>query len=82
MSYYDFYTFFRESNKFDDILNDPSIKKNIIERISWNNFLRISTVKDDKLKSYITLKYGDEMRSTLTEDYSPIPNKDYIPIRR
>jgi hypothetical protein len=78
MNYYNFY---RESNKFDDILNDSSIKKHIIERTTWTSFLRICVNDDDKLKSYITLKYGDEMRSNLTEDYSPIPNKDYIPIR-
>jgi hypothetical protein len=36
----------------------------------------------EKTFSYITLKYGDEMRNRLTKDYSPIPNEDYIPIRK
>jgi hypothetical protein len=76
-------TFYRENDNFDDILNDINLKKHIHEKIKWLNFLRIG-LNDDKstLFSYITLKYGDEMRTKLTEDYSPIPNVDYLPIRR
>lgn len=76
-------TFYRESDNFDDILNDMNIKKYVQEKIKWLNYLRIG-VSDNKetLFSYITLKYGDEMRSKLTEDYSPIPNVDYTPIRK
>ena len=75
-------TFYRESNDFDDILNDPNIKKNIGTKIKWANYLRIGIIdKKDTMFSYITLKYGDEMRNSLTEDYSPKPNIDYIPKR-
>jgi len=76
-------TFYRESNNFDDILNDINLKKHVHEKIRWYNFLRIG-LKDDKatLFSYITLKFGDEMRTKLTEDYSPIPNVDYIPVKK
>ena len=76
-------TFYRENNNFDDILNDINLKKHMHEKIRWLNFLRIG-LSDDKstLFSYITLKYGDEMRTKLTEDYSPIANIDYTPIKR
>jgi hypothetical protein len=81
-----YYTFYRESNKFDDILNDINIKKVISHKIRWGDYLMIGIdeyKKDiDKIFSYITLKYGDEIRTTLTKDYRPIPNVDYIPIRR
>jgi hypothetical protein len=36
----------------------------------------------EKTFSYITLKYGDEMRTQLTKDYSPKPHADYIPVRK
>lgn len=76
-------TFYRENSNFDDILNDINLKKHVCEKITWLNHLRIG-LNDSKttLFSYITLKYGDEMRTKLTEDYSPIPNVDYTPIRK
>ena len=81
-----YFTFYRESNKFDDILKDINLKKYIIEKIRWDNYLTIGmseySTDSEKLFSYIMLKYGDEMRNSLTKDYSPIPNVDYIPIRR
>lgn len=75
------YTFYRENNKFDDILKDPAIKKLIYTKISWRNYLRIALNDiDDKLESYITLKYGDEMRNNcLVTDRTPVPFKDYQP---
>jgi hypothetical protein len=81
-----YYTFYRESNNFDDILNDVNLKKNVDETVRWDNHLLIGIneyIKDiDKIYSYVTLKYGDDMRNNLTKDYSPIPNVDYIPIRK
>ena len=75
------YTFYRENNKFDDILKDPAIKKLIYTKIHWNQYLRIGLYDiDDKLESYITLKYGDEMRNNcLVTDRTPVPFKDYQP---
>jgi hypothetical protein len=75
--------FYRESNNFDDILNDINLKKHVHEKIRWDTYLRIG-LKNDKstLFSYITLKYGDEMRNSLSNDYSPIPNVDYIPVKK
>jgi hypothetical protein len=75
-------TFFRESNEFTDILNDPTVKKSIDEKTTWNKHLLLGVVDDDKLISYITLKYGESIRTNLTKDYSPIPYVDYIPVRR
>ncbi len=81
-----YFTFYKESNNFDDILNDINIKKSITTKIHWNHYLMIGIneyKKDaEKIFSYITLKYGDEMRNKLTKDYRPIPNIDYTPIRR
>ncbi len=74
------YTFYRENDKFDDILKDPAIKKLIYTKIRWKNFLRIALYdSNDKLKSYITLKYGDEMRNNLVTDRTPVPFVDYTP---
>ena len=32
---------------------------------------------EDKI-SYVTLKFGDEMVSNITKDFTPIPGVDYI----
>ena len=81
-----YFTFYRESNNFDDILNDINLKKLITTKLRWNNYLMIGINKykkdAEKTFSYLTLKYGDEMRTNLTKDYSPVPNVDYIPVRR
>lgn len=80
-----YYTFYRESNNFDDILKDTNIKKYVSERIVWKNYLKIGIneyhKEAEKVFFYITLKYGDEIRTELTKDYSPVANKDYTPIR-
>jgi hypothetical protein len=77
-----YYTFYRESNNFDDILKDPILKKSIDEVISWYQYLIIGlheTEKNNQNSSYITLKYGDEMQNDLIKDRSPIPGVDYVP---
>lgn len=82
MGFVKYFNFFREENNFNDILNDLSLKKHIVEKTSWYQWLRIAIPDDPKLASYITLKYGDEMRNNLTKDYSPVANVDYTPIRK
>ena len=81
-----FYTFYRESNNYDDILKDVALKKFVSEKIRWTNYLQIGicTYKKDaeKIFSYITLKYGDDIRTNLTKDYTPKPYIDYTPIRK
>lgn len=77
-----YYTFFRESNKFDDILKDPIIKKYADEIVQWYQHLTIGCHEDKNTgqnSSYITLKYGDEMKTDVIKDFSPVPGVDYIP---
>jgi len=77
-----YYTFYRENNNFDDILNDTIIKKIIDEKLRWYQYLIIGmNDKHEQSFSYITLKYGDEMKQELVKDFSPIPGVDYIPKR-
>ena len=77
-----YYTFYRESNNFDDILNDAMLKKSIDEVIRWYQYLIIGYYDSTKASSnsiYISLTYGDEMTNNLVKDYSPIPGVDYVP---
>lgn len=75
-----YYKFYRESNKFDDILKDNVIKKLIYTKIRWRGHLLLGlTDPDDKIASYITLKYGDEMKNHLVTDRTPVPFVDYQP---
>ena len=77
-----YYTFYRENNNFDDILNDTIIKKIIDERLRWYQYLIIGmNEKHEQSFSYITLKYGDEMKQEVVKDFTPIPGIDYIPRR-
>jgi hypothetical protein len=75
-------TFYREHNNFDDIKKDPNLIKKIHEKIQWENYLTIGISDDDKIFSYITLKFGDDIRTNLVKDYSPIPNIDYTVKKR
>ena len=72
-------TFYRESSDFEDILKDPNLKKIIYEKTKWFQHLTLGIKDDEKIFSYITLKYGDDIRTNLVKDYSPIPTIDYIP---
>jgi hypothetical protein len=77
-----YYTFYRENNNFDDILNDTIVKKIIDEKLRWYQYLIIGmNEKHEQSFSYITLKYGDEMKQELVKDFTPIPGVDYIPKR-
>lgn len=75
-----YFTFFRENNKFDDILKDPTIKKLVDEQIKWYQHLMIGIQdSEEKSFSYITLKFGDEMVTDIVKDQSPVPGIDYVP---
>jgi hypothetical protein len=80
-----FIAFYRESNNFDDILTDIVIKKKISVKIFWKQHLYIGIINfdqsNDKIISYITLKFGDSIVDRLCRDRTPIPNIDYIPKR-
>lgn len=78
-----YFTFKRSSNDFDDILTDQTVKKVIDEKVSWKNYLMIGMQDDNEgTFSYITLKYGDDIVTNLTTDFSPIPDKDYTQTRK
>jgi hypothetical protein len=81
-----YYTFYREDNKFDDIIKDPILKKFVSEKIKWANHLMIgfNDYSDDfeKNQVYVTLKYGDDIVTDLTKDYSPKVYVDYMPNRK
>lgn len=75
-----FFKFYRESDDFEDILKDASIKKSIDLKISWNRHLIIGLRDEsEQTQSLITLKYGDDMISDLVKDFTPVPGVDYIP---
>lgn len=76
-----YYTFYRENNKFDDILKDPTIKKLINIKVVWYQYLMIgiNELNNDHAFSYIALKYGDEITTLGTRDFTPVPGVDYIP---
>ena len=79
------YIFYRESNDFTDILKDSVVKKVVDTKMKWYQHLLIGIVKtpeNEKVFSYIVMKYGDDLTSKLTEDYSPIPYIDYTPKRK
>jgi hypothetical protein len=82
-----YYIFYREQGDFTDILKDSNIKKYLTEKVLLKNYLIVGISKYtrdiDKIFSYITLKYGDDIRNSVTEkDYSPIPHVDYVPVRK
>jgi hypothetical protein len=79
-----YYNFYRESNNFDDILNDTNLKKKIKFKIQYlqNLILGFGYSPDEKLMAYIVLKYGDDIKNLTDFDYTPIPYKDYTPIRK
>lgn len=79
--------FRRESNKFDDVLNDPTLKKQYKTKIQYSENLILGIPDEEdtaKLLSYTLLKYGEDMIdfSSIVPDRTPIPNKDYTPIRK
>jgi hypothetical protein len=71
--------FHRESDFFEDILEDPTLKGHIILKIKWQHGLLIQLAdSDEQLLSYIQLKYGESIVK-LCKDRTPIPYVDYFP---
>jgi len=80
-----YYIFARESDKFDDILKDIAVKPVIRHKIRFKNHLILGFSDDDeKIISYMTIKYGDDLTSFnhIAADRTPIMNKDYIPKKK
>lgn len=77
------FTFYRESNNFDDILNDITLKKHIHLKLYWNQYLTIGCSDiTESIEGYLMLKFGDDLRKLTDKDYTPVPNVDYTPVRR
>lgn len=74
-------TFYRENNNFNDIITDTELKRKIKEKTTWLQHLVIGIKDDDRVLSYITLKFGDSIKTDVVKDFSPIPFVDYIPKR-
>lgn len=82
-----FLMFTRENSKFDDILKDASLKNQYKTKIEYKENLILGFPEDDnfgKILSYIMLKYGDDMKDfhSVVPDRTPVPNVDYVPIRK
>lgn len=82
-----FLIFTRESSNFDDILKDLTLKKQYKTKIEYRENLILGFPENDdfgKTLSYIMLKYGDDMKEfhNIVSDRTPIPNVDYVPVRR
>ncbi len=82
-----FLVFTRENNKFDDIISDSSLKRKYKTKIEYTDNLILGFPEDDdfgKTLSYIMLKYGDDMKDfhSIVPDRTPIPNIDYVPVRK
>jgi hypothetical protein len=80
-----YYVFTRESDKFDDIVKDIAIKPVIRHKIRFTNYLILGFSDDDeKVISYMTIKYGDDMTSfnNIVPDRKPVIGKDYLPIKK
>lgn len=74
--------FYRENNNFNDLLKDPTVRKVTRTRTTWWQYVSLGVEASEGILSYITLKYGDSMISSLTKDYSPIPKVDYTPVKK
>jgi hypothetical protein len=75
------YIFKRENNKFDDLKNDPVIKKKFKTVITWKGYVMLGAeIPDEEIESYMFLKYGEELVTQgLIKDLSPVPYVDYTP---
>lgn len=79
-----YYTFYRESNNFTDILTDANIKRSVKTKMSWLNHLLLGFSEEknnENIFGYVVLKYGEDITNLVEKDYTPIPNVDYIPKR-
>ena len=79
------FIFHRENNKFDDVLKDKTIKKVVVEKYQFDEYL-IIRVKDDpeSVLAYITLLFSEELvnMKDLVPDRTPKPYIDYTPKKK
>lgn len=78
-----YYIFKKEDNDFDEMLSDKTLKALYNFKIEFNQHLILGSHDslDEKLISYITLKYGDFLvnKNDMFFDFSPKMHVDYIP---
>lgn len=72
-----------ETNDFDDFLTDPTVKKYVEGKISYDDHMIVlmdENIAED-IKSYIILKYGDMIKDLdyMVVDRSPVMFEDYWP---
>jgi hypothetical protein len=77
--------FYRESNIFDDILKDATVKKYAKTRLQFKEYL-ILGIDDqyDMYTSYLMIRFGDDVVDLhhLIPDRTPVMNKDYVPKKK
>lgn len=81
-----YFFFYSEDDNFQDILNDKIIKKSIVTKISYYQYLILGFDEGitEGIISYMLVKYGDQVK-TITDiipDRTPISNKDYRPDKK
>ena len=83
-----YYFVFRSEDGKYPILKDPAVGKKYIACKMINSQMLILGIsyrnrdEAEKLKSYIQLKYDAETLNNVIVDRSPIPNVDYVPIKK
>lgn len=80
-----YYIFKKEDNDFSEMLDDKTLKPLLGFKIKFKNHLILGSydVINEKLSSYITLKYGDMMvsKTDMFIDNKPKMHIDYTPDR-
>lgn len=82
------FVFKRNTDNFADILSDKHIKKHIYVHIEYMSHLILLMLdnndKIDELRTYITLKYGEDLVNfnDFVKDRTPVPNVDYVPKKK
>lgn len=78
-----YYIFKKEDNDFSEMLFDKTLKPLLGFKMKFKDHLILGSYDDidQKLSSYITLKYGDMMvnKFDMFIDYSPKIHVDYTP---
>lgn len=78
-----YYIFKKEDDDFSEMLDDKTLKPLLGFKIKFSQHLILGSYDDinEKLSSYITLKYGDMMvnKCDMFIDYSPKMHIDYKP---
>jgi len=63
------------------ILKDKNVTKHILTKLVFGEYIYLELESDtsDKIKSYIVLKYGDNIKpiNSIVRDFSPIMHVDY-----